>query len=130
MNLSIEFLYILDSLTIFQIGCYYHGLLMKYLENNSLQNYVDAADSLTRTKRDANQYTIEVVVAVDQAMVDKYGDELDDVIMSAMSLASNVYENSNLKHSISISLADIIRLPFDPTEGADSPGTDGGMYSV
>lgn len=63
-------------------------------------------------------------------MNDYYGDELDDMIMSAMSLASNVYEKSNLKQSMSVSLADIIHLPFDPTEGTDLPDTKGGMYNT
>lgn len=86
-----------------------------------------AVDRLMRTKRDANQYTIEVVVAVDQPMIDYYGDELYDVVMSVIDLASNVYKNSNLKQSMSVSLAEVIRLPFDPTEGTDLPGTNGGM---
>lgn len=83
-----------------------------------------------RTKRDENKYVVEVVVAIDQTMMDYYGNDVENVVMSIISAASNVYENSNLKQSVSISLSDIIRLPFDPTEGADMPGTDGGMCKI
>lgn len=83
-----------------------------------------------RTKRDENKYVVEVVVAIDQTMMDYYGNDVENVVMSIISAASNVYENSNLKQSVSISLSDIIRMPFDPTEGADMPGTDGGMCKI
>lgn len=80
-----------------------------------------------RIKRDSKKYTIEVVVAVDQNMVDYYGGELYDVVASAMALTSNVYENSNIKQSFSVSLLDVLRLPMDPLEGAGSPNS--GMYT-
>lgn len=78
-----------------------------------------------RARRDANQYTVEVVVAVDQEMMDYYGGDLYDVILTAMNLTSDVYQQSNLKQSISISVLEIIQSPFATSEFEDSPGTDG-----
>lgn len=84
-----------------------------------------AASSLERAKRDATQYTIEVIVAVDQEMMDYYGGELYDVVLTAMNLTSDVYQKSNLKQSISVSVLDLIQSPFKTSEFEDSPGTDG-----
>lgn len=83
------------------------------------------AAHLGRAKRDANQYTVELVVAVDNEMVEYYGGELYDVILTAMNLTSDVYAQSNLKQSISISVLELIQLPFKTSEFEDSPGTDG-----
>lgn len=83
------------------------------------------ASRLGRAKRDSTKYTIETIVAVDQGMVDYYGDELYDVILTAMNLTSNVYEMSNLKQSISISVLNIIQLPYGPEDFEDAAGTDG-----
>lgn len=63
-------------------------------------------------------------MAVDQGMIDYYGDDLDDVLKSTAVLMSDIFENSKLKESVSVSLVDIIRLPYDPSVGADVPGTD------
>lgn len=79
-----------------------------------------AVSSLGRAKRDTNQYTIEIVVAVDNEMVKYYGDELYDVILTAFNLTSDVYEKANLKQSISISVLDLIQLPFDSSEFENS----------
>lgn len=84
-----------------------------------------AASNLGRARRDANQYTIEVAVAVDKEMMEYYGDELGYVVLTAMNLTSDVYENSNLKQAISISVTQLIQLPFDTSEFEDAPGTDG-----
>lgn len=79
-----------------------------------------------RSKRGTDKYVVELLIAVDPGMVEYYGVELDDVVKSSAYLFSDIYQNSNLKQSISVSLVDIIRLPFDPTVGVDVPGTDGG----
>lgn len=84
-----------------------------------------AASYLGRPKRDANKYTVELVVAVDNEMVDHYGDELYDVVLTAMNLTSDVYEQSNLKQSISISVLELIQLPFPTSDFEDSPGVNG-----
>lgn len=93
-----------------------------FLSNKS----ICAASYLGRAKRGADKYTVELVVAVDNEMVDYYGDELYDVVMTAMNLTSDVYEQSNLKQSISISMLELIQLPFETSEFEDSPGTNGG----
>lgn len=64
-------------------------------------------------------------MAVDQGMVDYYGDEMYDVILTAMNLTSDVYAKSNLKQSISISVLNLIQLPFEPKDFEDAAGTDG-----
>lgn len=84
-----------------------------------------AASHLGRTRRDANQYVIEVVVAVDNEMQEYYGDEMGYVVLTAMNLTSDVYEQSNLKQSISVSVVEMISLPFDTSDFEDAPGTDG-----
>lgn len=94
-----------------------------------LAQFGDAATAVdhSRSKRDENNYVVEMVVAVDQGMIEHYGDDLDDVIKSSVYLQSLVYERSNLKQKVSLSLAEIVRLPFEPSEDADSPGAkDGG----
>lgn len=78
-----------------------------------------------RAKRGSTQYTIEVVVAVDQEMVEYYGGELYDVVLTAMNLTSDVYQKSNLKQSISLSVLELIQSPYKTSEFEDSPGTDG-----
>lgn len=84
-----------------------------------------AVSSIGRAKRGGEQYTVEVVVAVDNEMVDYYGDELYDVVMTAMNLTSDVYQKSNLKQSISVSVLELIQLPFPTSDFENSPGTDG-----
>lgn len=84
-----------------------------------------AASNLGRARRDANQYTIEVVVAVDKEMMDHYGDELSYVVLTAMNLTSDVYENANLKQSISVSVTNLIQWPYDSSDFEDAAGTDG-----
>lgn len=59
-------------------------------------------------------------------MVEYYGAEVDDLVKANAYLLSDVYQNSKLKQSISVSLVDIIRLPYDPNVGVDVPGTDDG----
>lgn len=81
-----------------------------------------------RPKRDGTQYTIEVVVAVDKGVMDCYGGEIWDVVMASMAQTSDIYENSNLKQSISVSLVDLIQLPFDPSEG--NLNENGGMCQI
>lgn len=81
------------------------------------------AGDLTRAKR-ATKYTVELAIAVDKGMVDYYGDELDDVVKSNAVLISDIYEKSNLKQSISVSLVEIIRLPVD-LSGGPLAGTNG-----
>lgn len=90
-----------------------------------LQKSLCAASYLGRAKRDATKYTVELVVAVDNEMVDYYGDELYDVVQTAMNLTSDVYEQSNLKQSISISMLELIQLPFPTSDFEDSPGQNG-----
>lgn len=86
-----------------------------------MENNFSGVD-LPRSKRASEKNVVEVVIAVDQGMVDYYGEDLEDIVKSTTYLLSDVYEKSNLDQSITVSLAEIIRLPFEPSEGADSPG--------
>lgn len=58
--------------------------------------------------------------------MDYYGADLTDVIMTALNLTSQVYEKSNLKQSISISLLSMFQLPLSPSDFEDAPGVAGG----
>lgn len=59
-------------------------------------------------------------------MVDHYGADLNDYILSMLSMTSNLFSGSNLKESINIAVTSITTLSFDPTEGADRAGTKSG----
>lgn len=88
--------------------------------------YKQKSTAFGREKRDASQYTVEVVVALDQETMDYYGADLTDVIMTALNLTSQVYEKSNLKQSISVSLLNMFQLPLGPSDFEDAPGVEGG----
>lgn len=56
------------------------------------------------------KYTIELVVAVDQLLEDRYGKNIKEYIELIIFKASYLYSNSNLKESINISLVKILHI--------------------
>lgn len=91
-----------------------------------LQIDQNLVNGLNRSKRDADDpYTIETAVGVDQDVIDHYGDDLDDFILTLMSVSTRFFANSNLEPTVNYAVSKIVHLPFDPTANASIPGRRG-----
>lgn len=68
---------------------------------------------LRRKKRnyEGNQYTIELLVAVDRTMKEFHKDDLTPYILTLISIVSNVFADASIGNPIKISVANILVLP-------------------
>lgn len=52
-----------------------------------------------------------MAVAVDPKMVERYGDDLHDLVLLTMSIASSLFSKSNIGLNLRLSVTNIIELP-------------------
>lgn len=62
---------------------------------------------------DNNEYTMEVLVAVDRKMAEYHGNNINAYVLTLMSIVSNIYADVSIGNSINVAVVHIFHLKED-----------------
>lgn len=98
---------------------------IEYVDNNSADNIefetTTTQPRSSRRKRhanfpgsgDYNEYTMEVMVAVDRKMQQYHGNNIQAYVLTLMSIVSNIYADASIGNSINVAVVHILLLKDD-----------------
>lgn len=94
------------------------------LELEALDMAASMRPRLTRQKRhfpnlDNQVYTLEVLIAVDNTMVEFHGGDLKSYILTLFSIVSNIFADASIGYSIKLSLLNLLEFSSEARNGPD-----------